>query len=85
MTRYRLQFTKQAKKDIAKLTPKLREKLKRVLREKVAVEPYSGKALVGDLKGYYSLRLSHKDRIIYTIHDDQLLVLVIRARTHYGD
>jgi Txe/YoeB family toxin of toxin-antitoxin system len=82
---YRIRFTRQAEKDVKRLTPKLREKLKAILRKRLALDPYSGKALVGDLKGYYSMRLSYQDRIVYSIHDDELLVLVIRARSHYGD
>lgn len=82
---YRIRFTQQASKDIRKLTPKLQNKLKDILRKKIAVDPYSGKALVGDLKGFYSVRLSYKDRIVYSIHDDELIILVIRAKTHYGD
>lgn len=82
---YRIRFSRQAAKDVRKLSPKLQDKLKAVLRKRVAVDPCSGKALVGDLKGYYSVRLSYKDRIVYTIHDDELVVLVIRAKTHYGE
>jgi Txe/YoeB family toxin of toxin-antitoxin system len=82
---YRIRFTKQAQKDVEKLTPKLREILKSILRNQVAVAPHSGKPLVGELKGYYSIRLSFKDRIVYKIYEDELVVLVIRARTHYGD
>ena len=82
---YTLIFTKQAAKDIQKLSPKLRDKAKDILRNKVSVNPYSGKALVGDLKGFYSVRLSHKDRIVYSIHDDVLEVMVVRGRSHYGD
>lgn len=81
----RIRFTKQAAKDVRKLSPKLQTKLKGILRSRLAVDPYSGKALVGDLQGYYSVRLSYQDRIIYSIHDDDLIVLLIRARTHYGD
>lgn len=82
---YRIRFTHQAAKDIQKLTPKLQSKLKNILRNRLAVDPYSGKALVGELKGYYSIRLSYKDRIVYSINDDDLIVLVVRAKTHYGD
>jgi len=82
---YCIRFTRQAGKDVKQLSPKLQSKLKDILRHRVATDPYSGKALVGDLKGYYSVRLSHKDRIVYSIHADELLVLVIRAKTHYGD
>ena len=82
---YRVRFTRQAQKDIQKLTPKLREKLKTILRQQIAVNPHAGKPLVGELKGYYSLRLSYKDRIVYAIDEGELVVLVIRARTHCGD
>ena len=82
---YRIRFTRQAAKDVRKLTPKLQVKLKDILRNKLATAPYSGKALVGELRGYYSVRLSYQDRIVYSIHDDLLVVLVVRARTHYGD
>ena len=82
---YRVRFTRQAQKDIAKLTSRLRDKLKDIVRNRLATDPYSGKPLVGPLKGYYSVRLSYQDRILYSIHDDELVVLVVRARTHYGD
>jgi len=83
--RYRIRFTRQASKDVRQLTPKLRMKLKDILRNRLAADPHSGKALVGDLKGYYSVRLTIKDRIVYSIHDDELVVLVVRAKTHYGE
>ena len=83
--RYEILFTKQAQKDVSKLSPKLRSKLKDILRNKIAVEPMSGKALIGDLKGYYSVRLSIQDRIVYRIESERLIVVIIRARSHYGD
>lgn len=83
--RYKLEFTKQAQKDISKLSPKLKSKLKSILRNKISVAPESGNALVGDLKGYFSVRLSFQDRIVYRIENDRCVVVVIRARTHYGD
>jgi Txe/YoeB family toxin of toxin-antitoxin system len=82
---YRVRFTRQAEKDVAKLSAKLRAKLIAIVRHRLAVDPYSGKPLVGPLKGYYSVRMSYQDRIVYSIHDDELLVIVVRARTHYGD
>jgi Txe/YoeB family toxin of Txe-Axe toxin-antitoxin module len=83
--RYKVEFTKQAQKDISKLPPKLKSKLASILRNKISVAPESGKALVGDLKGYFSVRLSFQDRIVYRIENDRCVVVVIRARTHYGD
>ena len=82
---YRVRFTRQAEKDIEKLTAKLRARLKDIVRNRLAIDPYSGKPLMGPLKGYYSVRLSYQDRIVYAIHNDELVVMVLRARTHYGD
>jgi Txe/YoeB family toxin of toxin-antitoxin system len=82
---YRVRFTRQAEKDTAKLTVKLRAKLKDIVRNRLAVDPYSGKPLTGPLKGYWSMRLSYQDRIVYSIEEDELVVMVLRARTHYGD
>lgn len=82
---YQIEFTKQAQKDVARLTPRLKQKLKDILRYKIAVEPETGKPLVGDLKGYYSVRLTFQDRIVYRIENDRCVVVIIRAKTHYGD
>jgi len=82
---YRIRFTKQAAKDVQQLAPKLQQKLKDVLRNRIAIDPCGGKALVGELKGYYSVRLTYKDRIVYSIQQRELIVTVVRAKTHYGD
>jgi Txe/YoeB family toxin of toxin-antitoxin system len=80
-----VRFTRQAEKDIAKLTDKLRTKLKDIIRNRLTVHPYSDKPLTGPPKGYWSMRLTYQDRIVYRIQDDELVVIVLRARTHYGD
>lgn len=82
---YEIRFSRQAEKDIRKLTPKLKKKLMDILRNRIAVDPYSEKALVGDLKGVYSVRLSYQDRVVYSIEDDKLVVYIIRAKTHFGE
>ncbi len=82
---YQVLFTKQAQKDIQKLTPKLQKKLKEIIRNKIAIAPETGKALTGNLKGFYSVRLSFQDRIVYRIENERLIVLIIRAKTHYGE
>jgi len=83
--KYEIQITRQAKKDIDKLTPKLRNKLKAILSEVLATDPYEGKKLLGDLEGSYSYRLTFKDRIIYSIDEETKIVYIERARTHYGE
>jgi mRNA-degrading endonuclease RelE of RelBE toxin-antitoxin system len=78
-------LTKEAAKDVDKLPARLKEKLKVVLREQVAPNPRCGKRLVGDLAGFFSLRLSYKDRLVYSVDDDSRTVFVHRMRSHYGD
>lgn len=85
MKSYQVRFTKEAAKDVKKLTPRLRRKLRDILRETVAVEPQSGRRLVGDLQGFYAVRLTYRDRIVYSIDEKTRTVFVHRARTHYGD
>ncbi|CCI24946.1 MAG: type II toxin-antitoxin system RelE family toxin [Microcystis sp.] len=82
---YEVRFTKEAKKDVDKLTLKLKKKLKSIIQDTLSISPYSGKKLVGDLTGFYSIRLSYQDRILYTINDEQKLIYIHRAKTHYGE
>ena len=82
---YEIRFTREAVKDVQKLAPKLKAKLRGILEEAIAPDPSVGKALVGDLKGFYSHRLSIRDRIVYSVSEGEHTVYVHRARTHYGD
>ena len=82
---YQIRITRRAEKDIQALTPKLREKLKDILTEVIAKNPFEGKKLLGDLEGSYSYRLTYQDRIVYSIDKAQRIVFLERARTHYGD
>ncbi len=85
MPPYEIRITKQAKKEIEQLTPKLRQKLRTILVEIIAPDPHGGKQLVGDLAGNYSYRLNYKDRIVYSIDEANHIVYIKRVRTHYGD
>lgn len=80
---YRLEITRKALKDIEHLSPKLKKKLREILINRIAVDPYSGKRLVGDLSGYWSVRLNLRDRIVYKVDEDQRVVYILRARSHY--
>ena len=83
--KYQVLFTHQAKKDVDKLSPKLREKLKAILTEVLAQNPYEGKKLLGDLAGCFSYRLTFKDRIVYTIDEKKKILYILRSKTNYGD
>ena len=82
---YEIRFTKEALKDVNKLSPRLKSKLKDILERQVSHEPHSGKKLIGQLKDFYSMRLSFQDRIVYSIDDENRKVYVHRAKTHYGE
>lgn len=84
MVRYEIRFTKEALKDVRKLSPRLTNKLKQIIENKIAVEPYSGKKLVGQLKGFYSIRLSYQDRIVYSVDEDSRTIYIHRTKTHYN-
>jgi toxin YoeB len=51
--------------------------------------PYEGtgnpEALKYRLSGYWSRRINHKDRIIYKVYEDKVVVLIVSAIGHYGD
>lgn len=82
---YEIRFTKEAIKDINKLSPKLKKKLKEIALNHIAEEPRSGEKFIGDLTGFFSTRLSYKDRIVYSINEEENTVIIHRAKTHYAD
>lgn len=82
---YEIRITRRAEKDIQKLSPKLKDKLYDILTEIVAVDPFEGKKLLGDLEGSYSYRLSYQDRIVYSVDVKKRIVYVERAKTHYDE
>ncbi len=90
---YTIRKTKQADKDIAALkksgNKSLIKKLADLLVE-IADHPRSGTGQVEQLKHYpykqtWSRRLNQEYRIVYEIHDDTVVVLVISLMDHYGD
>ena len=82
---WEVRFTKQARKDVERLPPKLKSKLRDILLEVLARDPYEGKKLLGDLAGSYSYRLTYRDRIVYSLDEERRIIYVERARTHYGE
>ncbi len=82
---YEIRVTRRAEKDVRKLPPKLKAKLYDILTEIIAVAPFQGKKLIGDLAGSYSYRLTYQDRIVYSIDVRRRIVFIERAATHYGE
>lgn len=64
------------------------KKLEKIILE-LTETPYFGignpEALKNNLSGYWSRRLSQKDRLIYRVDEDVVTVFVIAALGHYSD
>jgi toxin YoeB len=82
-------FHKQAWDDIQHWACTDKKLLARTLKliEESRRDPSTGtgkpERLCGDMSGCWSRRIDDQHRLVYTIEDDQLMVL--QARYHYGD
>lgn len=92
MGKYRVEITELAKKQIAShLKSGNKSSIKKIaiIFQELSETPYSGvgkpEALKENLKGFWSRQINHKDRLIYTVNDDLVLVDVISAMGHYSD
>ena len=63
-------------------------KIEKIFQE-LSDTPYEGtgnpERLKYQLAGYWSRRINKKDRIIYTVYEHKVVVLVVSAIGHYGD
>ena len=86
---YLIEFTLQAQKDVVALqkhSPQLIKKLAKLLDE-LREHPRSGTGQIEQLKYFenetWSRRLNKEHRLVYEIHDNEVLVLVVSAYGHY--
>ena len=73
---------------LAKSEPKAFKKAQKLIEE-LKVHPRTGtghpEQLKGDRAGQWSRRITDKHRLIYEIHDTEVIVLVLTAYGHYED
>ncbi len=88
---YNVDFSKQARIDLKKLRrnePAAFEKAFELIEE-LRNHPRTGrgkpKMLTGDRSGQWSRRITDKHRLVYTIEEDILKVLVLTSSGHYND
>lgn len=88
---YEIQFSERATDDAEKLRlhePKAFKKLEKFVAE-LAEHPYTGtghpEPLKGDRSGQWSRTITKKHRLVYEVHDDVVVVLVLSAYGHYDD
>ena len=92
MGKYTLEISSKARKE---LQVHYRSGNKSVIKkiEQIFLElsktPYKGtgnpEALKYELAGYWSRRINIKDRIIYRVYEDRVIVLIVSAIGHYAD
>ncbi len=75
-TMYKIQLSDQAYYFIDEITGKFKIQLENGLKE-LSSDPYLGKQLKGDLRGYWSYRVGIY-RIIYSILENEIVVQVLR-------
>ena len=85
--RWRVVYTKQARKDARRIAEAgLRDKAQ-VLLDLLAENPFRRpppfEKLVGDLAGAYSRRITIQHRLVYEVLKKQRTVKVLRMWTHY--
>jgi toxin YoeB len=92
MGKFRVEITDLAKKQIGQHLKSGNQasikKIARILQE-LSETPYKGvgkpEALKENLSGFWSRQINSKDRLIYTVNDDLVVVDVISAMGHYSD
>ncbi len=82
-------LSRQARQQIAKLSRRNPKLLDDVIAgiAKLVHEPFTGlhrpKPLVGALKGFWSVRINRKDRVVYQVEGNKLFIASVEG--HYDD
>jgi Txe/YoeB family toxin of toxin-antitoxin system len=86
--RWRVVFTRQARREARKLTRSGLKQKAQLLLDLLAVDPLRNpppfEKLVGDLAGAFSRRINVQHRLVYEVLERERTVKVIRMWTHYG-
>lgn len=90
--KYTLIITEEAKIEIASFSragDKAGAKKVNALLNELREHPYTGtgkpEPLRGNWSGYWSRRINKKDRLIYSVEEDKVIVTVVQAKEHYDD
>ena len=88
---YNVLVTKEAQNDLKKLLQSEQQAYKKALKliAELYEHPRTGtgkpEQLTGNRSGQWSRRISNKHRLVYEIHDTEVVVLVLTAYGHYVD
>ena len=88
---YKVKYSEQAYSDLENLErhePKAYAKVQRLIEE-LKLHPYKGtgrpEQLRGDFAGKWSRRITSKHRLVYSVHEAEVVVLLLSAYGHYND
>ena len=92
MGKYTLEISSKARKELqvhySSGKQSVIKKIEQIFQE-LSTTPFEGtgnpEPLKYQLAGYWSRRINRKDRIIYKVLEDKVIVLIISAIGHYGD
>lgn len=77
-TIYRLKFMPEALEEWQRLDNSVRELFRKALQKRLVQPHLPGSELYGDLRYCYKIKLRKQGfRLVYTVEDDQLVVLVL--------
>ena len=76
---YRILYHKNIKKDLKSLDKSIADTFIRIIETGISENPFSGERLKGKLRDIWKYRIGNY-RVLYTIHQDELRVLVLRLR-----
>ena len=84
---YKVVATKQALKDFPNLTAAGLDRKAKALIELLKENPWQNppayEKLTGDLEGLYSRRINIKHRLVYQVDEEQQVVKILSAWSHY--
>lgn len=84
---FEIRYTKNAMKDIKNIKQaNLNEKLKSlilIIKENPFQNPPPYEKLLGDLKYFYSRRISIKHRLVYKVNNSKKQIQILSVWTHY--
>ena len=84
---YKIVFAKQAMKDRRLIAQAGLERRARALLAVLSENPFQTpppyEKLVGNLSGFYSRRINVQHRLVYSVHEQEQTVKILRMWTHY--
>jgi mRNA interferase RelE/StbE len=71
-----INFSEKAAEELLKCPRNIQKTIVKAIRGRLSENPYGHKALSGNLKGYYRLRVANY-RVVYSVREKELAVLII--------